>query len=291
MQSESLLQPFTSGSWLKFCELHRSRALRGSLALATVVALIDYATGDEFPLIVCYLPCVIVVCWVSHFLVGVSLAIACCTGWLVDDFLQIEEQTLTAAECWTAATHLAYFLIIISMLLRLRAAQQREETYARTDSLTGLMNRRAFREAAEREILRATRTGSPLAVAYLDCDNFKTVNDTRGHHEGDLLLKAIAETLQQSVRAMDTPARMGGDEFAILLPAADRQDAEHVVQRVRGALSETMDANEWPVTFSIGVVVHESIPESVDELIQHSDMLMYKVKHDRKDAVAYELCV
>lgn len=285
-----LAQSHVSGAFLSACERRRGWSIAATLTLASLLAVFDHWTGDTFPLTVCYLPCVIVVSWVAHVFFGVALAIACCTGWLVDDVLQYEQQTLTTAECWIALTHLTYFIVIISMLMRLRAAQQREETFARTDSLTGLMNRRAFREAAQREIRRAARTGSGLAAAYLDCDNFKSVNDTQGHQAGDRLLRAVGDTLRQNVRAMDLPARMGGDEFALLLPGADRFDVEDILHRVRGALTEVMGANGWPVTFSVGVVVYETAPASVDELLNRSDELMYRVKHDRKNAVAYELC-
>ncbi len=291
MRPEFSLESLTLDSLLDACQAHRNRAVAASLALATVVAVLDYATGDRFPLMVCYLPCVIVICWVSPLPIAVSFALACCTGWLVDDLLQLGDEALTTAEVWTAVTHLMFFLVIIGMLVRLRAAQEREKHFARVDGLTGLMNSRAFRETAEHEVERARRSGLPLAVAYIDCDNFKEVNDTYGHREGDRLLKAIGQSMQEHVRLTDTPARMGGDEFAILLPAATRQEAEAVMQRVRERLSDVMKQHEWPVTFSIGVVVYESVPDTVDELIHGSDLLMYEVKRQQKDAVAYKLCV
>ncbi len=291
MRPEFSLESLTLDSLLDACQSHRSRAIAASLALATLVAVLDYGTGDRFPLLVCYLPCVIVICWVSRLAIAVSFAMACCAGWLIDDLFHLGNETLTTAEIWTAVTHLMFFLVVIGMLVRLRAAHEREEYFARVDGLTGLLNSRAFRETAEREVERARRSGLPLAMAYIDCDNFKEVNDTLGHCEGDRLLKAIGRSLREQVRVTDTPARMGGDEFAILLPAATRQDAEFVMRRVRNRLSVVMKQHDWPVTFSIGVVVYESVPDSVDELIHGSDLLMYEVKRQQKDAVAYKLCV
>jgi diguanylate cyclase (GGDEF)-like protein len=213
------------------------------------------------------------------------MSMVCCTIWLVDDVILLEEGGLTASECWNAVAHLAFFLMIIGMLVRLRVAQERERRLARTDGLTGLMNTKAFRETAERELARSTRDGTALSIAFIDCDNFKTVNDTLGHLEGDQLLQAVAQVMDRSVRTMDVPCRMGGDEFAILLPGAAQKDAE----RLRTNLQARMDESAWPVTFSMGVAVYETLPESVDSLIQGADVLMYEVKQQTKDAVAYKL--
>ncbi|MBX3438802.1 MAG: GGDEF domain-containing protein, partial [Planctomycetaceae bacterium] len=107
----------------------------------------------------------------------------------------------------------------------------------------------------------------------------------------DRLLKEIGASLRRTIRAMDAPARMGGDEFAVLLPAADREEAQSVIQRIRDELNSAMRRHAWPVTFSVGVVIYEDAPESVEELIHRADLLMYDVKRGKKDAVAYRLCV
>ena len=276
-------------SFLRACQSHRARATIGSLLLATLVAVLDCWTGDELPLIICYLPSVVVICWVSHLAVGVCVAMACCTLWLIDDLLFYETHRVTLPQFWTALSHFGFYLVIMLMLMRVRSSQAREEGLARTDSLTGLMNSKAFRENAERELERARRTGSPLAVAYVDCDNFKQVNDTQGHFAGDLVLKAVGETMQNTLRRIDLPARLGGDEFAILLPGTTIKAAKRTIERLRKDLTQRMQGHGWAVTFSIGVAVFESPPKSVDELIHKSDVLMLQVKRQRKDAIAYEL--
>lgn len=256
-----------------------------------IVSLADYATGDEIPLIVCYLPTIIVMCWVSHLAVAVSLAMICCTGWLVDDLIFLDEWAVTPAQYWTASTHFLFFLVIISLLARLRLAHSSEENLARYDVLTGLMNGRAFREAARLEMQRAARTDTPLGVVYIDCDNFKGVNDTQSHLEGDRLLKSIGETLRNNLRAIDVAARLGGDEFAILLPGVTLEEAELAIERLRGQLDQAMRSRKWPVTFSVGVMIYENAPESVEELIYGADALMLEVKRQQKDGAAYRICV
>lgn len=277
------------GSFLHHCAENPRRAIVGSLAFATVVAAADMAVGDAFPLIVCYLPSVLVTCWVGHLAIGTVLAGVCSLGWLVDDVIGLGGEELFARECWTAVAHGCFFLVVIGMLARLKTAHGNERRLARTDALTGLLNAKAFRERAEEEIARSTRTGQAVSVAFIDCDNFKTVNDTLGHLAGDHLLSTIAEQMNASVRAIDVSARMGGDEFAILLPETNRDEADRVVQRLREDLGRRMREHNWPVTFSIGVAIYATPPESVDAMIHGADELMYEVKTGQKDAVVLKL--
>lgn len=260
-----------------------------TLGLATLAALFDMSVGDEFPVIICYLPAVVVLCWVSNLALGVTLAMTCCSAWLIDDLLGLEGNHVTAAEAWTAVTHAGFFLVITGMLTRLRLAQENERRLSRTDGLTGLLNAKAFREHAENEIVRSGRTGRPVSVAFIDCDNFKTVNDTLGHLEGDRLLEAIAKQMKVSVRGTDIPARMGGDEFAILLPETSETQAEHLITRLKDELGLRMQESGWPVTFSIGVAVYATPPATVDAMIHGADVLMYEVKTGQKDAMVLKL--
>ncbi|TWT75608.1 Response regulator PleD [Posidoniimonas polymericola] len=276
-------------NWLDRCRERPARSIALSLAFASLVAVLDFATGDEIPMIVCYLPPVLVVTWVSSLMVGTLLAATCCTAWLVDDILSLEGGGVTAAEIWLASVHGCFFAVFLGMLVRLRAAHENERTLARTDGLTGLINPMAFRERAEDEIARAVRRETTVSAAFIDCDNFKTVNDTLGHLEGDRLLKAIAAGIRATVRKMDVPARMGGDEFAVLLPETSEEQAQLVIERMQAHLDGVMKENNWPVTFSIGVAVYETPPLSVDELIHGADELMYEVKNGAKDAIVLRL--
>ena len=278
--------------WRRFGELlqrHPRKSVAISLLIATLVAIVDYATGDEVPILFCYLPSVMLVCWVSNLAMGSTMATVCCTGWLIDDLLGLEQAGVTAHKFWTAASHAMCFAVIIVMLRRLKKGYENERRLARTDGLTGLLNAKAFRERAEEEIARVNRNGQHVAAAFIDCDNFKTVNDTLGHQEGDRLLEAIAQEMQRSVRVTDVPARMGGDEFAILLPETSQHDARYVVERLQKALNEQMQRENWPVTFSIGVAVYTSPPATVDDLLHNADKLMYEVKAGSKNDVVLRL--
>ena len=155
------------------------------------------------------------------------------------------------------------------------------------DPLTGLANRAAFYEQAAAELVRCRRYGHAFTIAYIDCDNFKAINDRLGHRTGDALLCAVAIVLQRSVRTSDIVARLGGDEFIIGFVETGSQAALTTVQRMRERLSAMMQRQHWPVTFSIGVATFTSPPASVDMLIDCADQLMYAAKQSGKNAVRH----
>jgi diguanylate cyclase (GGDEF)-like protein len=171
------------------------------------------------------------------------------------------------------------------LLTHIHRGQEREAAAARTDILTGLMNRKAFLERLESEIARAGRHQRPLSVAYLDLDGFKAINDTLGHAVGDEVLRIVAGVLSTAIRGEDVAARLGGDEFAILLPETDPDIAPRVVERVRREIEDRMHAFSWQVTCSVGLVTTTLPDTSVDVLLHRADQLMYEVKNSGKNAL------
>ena len=151
------------------------------------------------------------------------------------------------------------------------------------DSLTGLANRALFRDRVEHALTRTSR-GERVAVLLLDLDDFKGVNDSLGHGEGDRLLQVIAERLSTATRDCDTVARIGGDEFAILLEDLDREaDVLHVVHRITAALRPPVALRGREVTLSASIgVAHTRGGERVDELMRNADVAMYKAKEEGK---------
>jgi diguanylate cyclase (GGDEF)-like protein len=153
------------------------------------------------------------------------------------------------------------------------------------DPLTRVANPRGFHEKAQREIEIAKRYGHPFTVAYLDLDNFKVVNDSLGHSTGDDLLVRVAELIGGSIRETDVLARLGGDEFAILFSETGSEAAQKVMARIEGEISREMQVKGWPVTLSVGLVTFVAPPESVDEMLQKADGLMYEAKASGKNIV------
>ena len=184
---------------------------------------------------------------------------------------------------WNAAQQLGVFLLLAVVLDAFKKRLTSEQQAARTDPLTSLSNRRAFVEAAWLELERGRRHGRPLSLLYIDCDDFKLVNDRLGHVAGDAVLSAVGATLRQAVRGLDTVARLGGDEFGVLLPEVDRAGAVALADRLRVQLRETLSGRGDAVTFSIGVATFLRPPASVDEMILRADELMYQAKRSGKD--------
>ncbi len=184
---------------------------------------------------------------------------------------------------WNAAQQLGVFLLLAVVLDAFKKRLLHEQHAARTDPLTSLSNRRAFVEAAWLELERGRRHGRPLSLLYIDCDDFKLVNDRFGHVAGDGVLSAVGGTLRQAVRGLDTVARLGGDEFGVLLPEVDSAGAVALAERLRLQLRETLAGRGDAVTFSIGVATFLHPPASVDEMILRADELMYAAKRSGKD--------
>jgi len=168
----------------------------------------------------------------------------------------------------------------------LQASLEDERNLSRVDFLTGIANRRAFYEAVEREANRCKRYKRPFTLVYLDIDNFKTVNDDRGHEEGDRLLRTVAAKLGKVTRQTDTVARLGGDEFAMLLCESDVEAAGVATKGIERALIKLVREHGWGVSFSIGARTFRQPGETVDDMVKLADELMYEVKKSGKNAVA-----
>jgi diguanylate cyclase (GGDEF)-like protein len=170
-------------------------------------------------------------------------------------------------------------LVVDELELRVRAS---------TDSLTGVMSRRSFGEQAAREIARSNRHGEPLSCALIDIDHFKTINDTYGHGVGDLALKNLAKICSAALRACDYIGCIGGEEFAILLPATDLPTALEVAERLRIAIEtaaiEAADSR-INITARIGVAGFDTPLDNFEMLLKKADVAMYAAKNSGRNRV------
>jgi diguanylate cyclase (GGDEF)-like protein len=150
-----------------------------------------------------------------------------------------------------------------------------------TDPLTGLYNRRLFGEAFEKELNRARRYGLPLGLVVLDLHRFKEVNDKHGHPRGDEVLRAVAATLKSALRTSDSAFRIGGDEFALLLPQTDAAQALALSRRVETVFTEMLRPLQLSVSVSMdhGVATFPQDGEQTDQLIRVADERLYRLKH------------
>jgi two-component system, cell cycle response regulator len=187
---------------------------------------------------------------------------------------RIERRVVAAVERFAAHGALS---------LRTASLHEAMERMASTDPLTGIANRRTFEQACEGELARSSRMMEPVALVILDIDNFKKLNDTLGHREGDRVLQSVASVLRAHTRSFDTAARYGGEEFVLVLPRCSVGEATRMADRVREAIA----ALEHParVTVSAGVAAFPVSGNSVDSLVRAADAALYQSKRDGRNRV------
>ncbi|MBI9045336.1 MAG: GGDEF domain-containing protein, partial [Anaerolineaceae bacterium] len=162
------------------------------------------------------------------------------------------------------------------------------EVQASYDELTGLYNRRKFMDLFKREIAIARRYDHPLCVLLLDVDHFKEINDTYGHQSGDLVLQRLGQSLIKGVREIDLIGRWGGEEFVILLPRTNCEQALDVAERLREMVADLkidVHENTVSITISGGISSSESGELEMDEMITKADELMYRAKTEGRNRI------
>jgi diguanylate cyclase (GGDEF)-like protein len=155
------------------------------------------------------------------------------------------------------------------------------------DALTGLPNRRLFEDRVEQELVRSRRVGEPVCMFFVDIDNFKAVNDNHGHAAGDVLIQEVGKRLVETVRSQDTVARVGGDEFAILLPGlVDQHSINQLAERTLDAVHTPFDifGEEVMTSASVGIAIAPEHGDTYDDLLNRADEAMYRAKGHGRDA-------
>jgi diguanylate cyclase (GGDEF)-like protein len=259
------------------------------LVLIGLLGVIDLYTGPEIAFAFFYLIPVSLVAWFSGRGFGIFISLVSAGVWLLVDFLTREPYSHGLIPYWNATTRVGFFVIVAWLLSALKTSLAREKIMARTDYVTGATNARFFSELAQMEIDRSKRYGHPFTFAYLDLDHFKAVNDRYGHATGDRVLGTVTRTIVENLRRTDMVARLGGDEFALLLPETGAEAGHFTASKIRHALLGEMEKNQWPVSFSIGVMTYIVPPPSVDAMIREGDDLMYSVKKSGKNGIAFSV--
>ena len=162
---------------------------------------------------------------------------------------------------------------------QMSALYQRElEKRANTDALTGLLNRHRLSDVLSMVALRAVQRGEPYAVAMIDVDDFKAINDTRGHATGDAVLTEVALRLTQAVRQEDIVARYGGDEFVIVMPGATRASEAGLLERLARTLADSPLADRLGLPLSVSIGMADSSDGDPEEVLKEADHAMYRTK-------------
>jgi diguanylate cyclase (GGDEF)-like protein len=259
----------------------RLLALVISISGIGTIAVIDWCVGERFGLSIFYAAPVLFAAWRSGRGIGLMVAALAAAAWLLAKWLAAGGNVDCSAEIWAGAVRLGFFALLVFY----QSFLDREKEHARTDVLTKLLNRRGFMERLGIELERARRSRCPVTLAYLDCDNFKEVNDRGGHRQGNAVLRRIGEVLQTRLRMVDVAGRLGGDEFSLIMPETERLQAQVALLRLHKDLHFATREIGWPVTFSIGAVSFETVPDSPEAALHAADTLMYEVKQAGRDAL------
>lgn len=180
-----------------------------------------------------------------------------------------------------------YLMVVRDITERRHSAEELRRVLT-ADHLTGVLNRRCFLERAERELLRQVRHGGRCCIAMVDVDHFKTVNDTYGHAAGDAALRAIAEALQTETHEDDLVGRLGGEEFAVMMPATTPELAEQVAERLRaGVAALRLEHKGQPISLTVSIGVAEGGTADLKQLLVDADAALYDAKHFGRNRVCW----
>ena len=276
LRTAILWQP--GGAW-------RLGILLVSVALVLLLAYLHTLAGLAYEFHVFFAPPLALVAWFLGLRAGLAAAVLVVLLWFRADQLLGSDQASAMPLILNSLARLLVYCAGVWLLVKLRKLLDAETRLAREDPLTHLPNRREFFELGRRALAQARREGTPITAAFIDLDRFKEVNDKRGHAAGDALLVSVANGLSGRLRTSDIAGRIGGDEFALLLPGMDGASAKAYIEDLRHRLLQAMSERQWPVTFSIGVASYARAPADLDGLLAEADGLMYEVKYGGRNRV------
>ena len=258
------------------------------LITVLLISIIDYFVVVDVSLSVLYLLPISFNSWYGKRWFSIILTLISTINWF-DAKLVAQSNIYFALLIGNITVRLSVFLTVAHLISNLKSSYEREKYLAQNDGLTEIVNRRFFLVILQTEYKRSLRYKRSLTVAYFDLDNFKEINDRFGHQTGDKLLKLVAQTSRKQIRKFDTIARMGGDEFALLLPETNYENAKLVLDRLQQHLMEAIEAYSPTISFSIGAITFLTLPNSVDEILETADSLMYEVKKSGKNGIEHRL--
>ena len=264
--------------------LVRALRLAGWAALVAGVYVLNLRTPAELRLGILYVIPVLLAAWHDGLGWGIAFAMATTLLRVRIGIDQLPEATSLEIRVLNEVAYLAVVGVAIAGLSQVRRTQGQLELLATHDPLTNVRNARAFAQELAHELGRNRRYGRPLALIYLDLDDFKRVNDAHGHATGDAVLRLVADAMRGAVRQADVVGRLGGDEFGVIMPETDAGVAHAAASRLAAGI-RTVFRGTPSVTASIGVVSVSGTEAGTDELLRKADHAMYEAKRGGKDRV------
>src|SRR5262245_25783835 len=239
--------------------------------LLLFISYFDLVTGYLISVAIFYLMPIGLVTWFVNRETGLIFSSMGALLSFSANYLGSPPPEATTVHAVNALSSFGIFLLGAVLVSQLKISVEIKERLSRIDFLTGIPNHHDFSENLFVEMERARRHERPLTLAYFDCDDYMKVNETLGREQGDLLLKEVANCLLQHTRKTDKIARMGGDEFAMMLPETNEIQAREILLRLHVKLLTLMELYKWPVTLSIGAIGFEDIPLTSQDAIRETE--------------------
>lgn len=248
------------------------------LLIIAVWGMIDLATGYEYSFSVFYLIPVSIAAWYDNKYITMLTIILSALTWLYADYSAGHHYSNSIIPYWNACARLGFFSVVAFLLFKIKRSLSEMTLMAMKDSLTLLNNTRAFNIEYQMLKRRHSKKDQTLAVGIIDLDGFKSVNDTYGHSKGDDVLVEFAHVLKETTCMNDVVARMGGDEFVVILQDTNSQGIEDYAKRLRNKFLLSGLKQQYGVDFSMGIQVYAELPDNLDEATHQADQLMYQSK-------------
>jgi len=239
-----------------------------STIIVIILGLFDYITGYEISFSIFYLIPISIAVVLSNLTIGLFISLLSAVTWFFADIYSGHIYQNIAIPIWNAIMRLGYFVLHSFLLNKFLILYNQVKIDSIKDFLTGAYNSRFFYEILKKERNKSMRTKKPFTLVYIDVDDFKSVNDQFGHLAGDLLLRTISEVVQNNIRPTDVFARMGGDEFILLLSECDFNTSNTIINRIKENILK-IKIHNWQVTVSMGAITYNSFTESVDDMIKN----------------------
>lgn len=270
-------------TFLRWTASHRFWGGAIALVLVVLVATADAYAGRDIAFSFFYVAPILLATWAGGRHTGMLFATLAVVAYIGTDAVT-HRRSVSWITVWNFGVRGATLFTIALLASTLRSSLEKERERARIDDTTNIPNARTFRERLDLECARKARKNRPLTLAYMDLDGFKQINDTYGHSAGDEALRLMGTILTSTTRAVDMVGRMGGDEFAILLPDTDEKGTEAFLRRLR-SIVDAEEPHFGPVSFSLGVATFHHSQLTVDDALAAADRLMYVAKRSGTNRV------
>lgn len=261
----------------------------GGLLFIALIGLVDYFIGFEAFLTILYLFPVLLITWYGSLVRGIFISVISVLAWFVFTSTGEPQISVLISPFINMIGIWGTFLIVIVIVSGFRTSLKKEQMLSLEDKLTHAISNRAFIEILAKEIKRTARYNRSLTLVYMGVNDMDGVNKKYGREVGDRLLVTVAETIKHNLRTSDSISRLGGDEFGILLPETDHDQAQIVMAKVQKTLNIIMEQNKWKVTYNIGMVACHGEVTSLEELLKQADELMKQAKNDETNNIKSQI--